>query len=82
MQSEELERSQSERIQFSQDTDDTAHGPEEVYARQKTASSSRLICQCISLKVAFVRFVNDVEIQENFFCCNQLHEEEAKTRYI
>lgn len=24
--------------------------------------------------IAFVRFVNDAEIQENFFCSNQLHE--------
>ena len=28
--------------------------------------------------IVFVRFVNDVEIQENFSCCKELHEKRQR----
>jgi hypothetical protein len=41
-----------------------------------TVSLSRLMIQQISpikvMLLAFVSFVNDTEIQENFFCCKEL----------
>jgi hypothetical protein len=60
--------------------DDMSHGAEEVLSdKLKNNSFSIQIDESkdftnISYVVAFVRFVNDVEIQENFFCCKELPE--------
>lgn len=63
-----------------------SHHAEKVgYNKLKNNSSSPQIDESTDFSnkyqaIAFVRFVNDTEIQENFFCCNKLHEQEARTR--